>query len=87
MVEREKGRPVFLGAVRDLECSGWHDFGFAAEMTNRPRHYKPRAKPTQKLLRASYEAQRPIGSDAVMPVKKKHRKGDDELPESLKEKE
>lgn len=56
-------------------------------MTNRPRHYKPRAKPTQKLLRASYEAQRPIGSDAVMPVKKKHRKGDDELPESLKEKE
>lgn len=26
----------------------------------RPRHYKPRAKPSQKLLRASYESQRPI---------------------------
>jgi len=87
VVERKKGRPVFLGAVCDLECSSRYDFGSALAMTNRPRHYKPRAKPSQKLMRASYEAQRPIGSDAVMPVKKKHRKGDDELPESMKEQE
>ena len=54
-------------------------------MTNRPRHYKPRAKPSQKLLRASYESQRPLDSDAAMPVKKKHRKGDDELPQEMQD--
>lgn len=49
-------------------------------MTQRQRHPYRAAKPTQRMLKAAFDAQAPIDSDAVMAAKKKHRKGDDELP-------
>lgn len=46
-----------------------------------PWKHRPLHRPTQKAMRQAFAAQAPLESTAAMPEKKKHRKGDDELPE------
>lgn len=50
-------------------------------MKQHPWRARILGKPTQKQMRAAFAAQAPLESTAAMPEKKKHRKGDDELPE------
>ena len=38
-------------------------------------------RPTQKAVKAAFASQAPLDSDAQLPGKKKHKRGDDELPE------